>query len=96
VEMQDGSTPDISQTAQTILVLDQAAAISTELKVEMQHPDWDEQQKAEEVARIIEQRSINVPDPTLQPFSQGDGTAGEGQTGKDEGGRMKDESKSGL
>lgn len=66
----DGVLPDVrfpekaqqdpQELAQTIQLLDQANAISTELKVRMAHPDWDAVKIDEEVARIrAEQQTVD-------------------------------------
>lgn len=48
----DSLQPGMLELAQTIAALDAAKAISTEIKVQMVHPDWDDVQVAEEVQRI--------------------------------------------
>jgi len=49
--------------AQTALALDQAAAASKKTIVTALHPEWDEQQVADEVA-LIKSEAPTVPDPT--------------------------------
>lgn len=63
VELPSSMQPDISQLAQTVEQLERAGAVSTETKVNILHPDWSEEQKAEEVARIKEERGYSGPDP---------------------------------
>ena len=43
--------------AQTIQALDAARAISTDEKMNLLHPEWDEQDKAEEVSKILAEQS---------------------------------------
>jgi len=49
--------------AQTVQALSTAQAASTETKVRMVHPDWDEPQVAEEVSRILSEAPGPLPDP---------------------------------
>lgn len=49
--------------AQTAAMLEQAKAASTETKVRMLHPDWDEDAVDQEVAAINEQHAITLSDP---------------------------------
>lgn len=60
----DGVSEDPKSVAETLALLTQAEAISTELKVRMQHPDWDDDQVGEEVQRIRDDTGAAVPDPT--------------------------------
>ena len=57
--------------AQTAAALEQAKAASTEVKVRMLHPDWDETQVDEEVAAINAQHAIVLTDPTTFTPDQG-------------------------
>lgn len=52
VELPSNTQPDIGQLAEIIEQLERAGAVSTETKVAMLHPDWDENKRAAEVARI--------------------------------------------
>jgi Phage portal protein, SPP1 Gp6-like len=52
VEFADAVSVDPLQVAQTLRELDTAGAISTEMKVRILHPDWDDTQVADEVERI--------------------------------------------
>ena len=53
VEFPDAVSPDPTEVATTIQTLDSAAAMSAVVKVQTLHPDWDEDQVEEEVARLI-------------------------------------------
>ncbi|GAB3213312.1 hypothetical protein GCM10027294_43690 [Marinactinospora endophytica] len=55
----DGVEDAPEATARTITLLDQAGAISTEMKIRMAHPDWDDTQIQAEVAAI----RAHEPDP---------------------------------
>ena len=48
----DSMGADLAQVADTVLMLTQAGAISTLVKLRMVHPDWSEQQVNEEAERI--------------------------------------------
>lgn len=52
VELPANAQPDISQLAEVVEQLERAGAVSTETKVNMLHPDWSEEQRAEELERI--------------------------------------------
>lgn len=50
-----------AELAQTVALLNQAQAISTQMKVRMAHPDWDDQQVQDEVTRIQGEYSLTDP-----------------------------------
>ena len=52
VRFADSAANDLSSLAQTVAMMSGANAISTEIMVEMLHPDWTQRQIAEEVTRI--------------------------------------------
>ena len=52
VRFADSAANDLSSLAQTVAMMAGANSISTEIMVEMLHPDWTQKQIAEEVARI--------------------------------------------
>lgn len=60
VELPTSSQPDISQLAQIVEQLERAGAASLEYKVNLLHPDWTDEQKAEEVERIKAQSGANT------------------------------------
>lgn len=73
---------DPKESAETINLLAQANAISTEIKVRMAHPEWDKKAVDDEVKRIKEEQPA-APDPLdgSEPFpatGQQDGPAGSG------------------
>lgn len=69
VEFPDGVQESLLSLAQTAQALRTAEAASTEVLVEMLHPEWDEQQRAEEVARLVAEREAAKPDPLPDPTS---------------------------
>lgn len=52
IELPSNAQPDISQMAEILEQLERAGAISTEMKIELLHPDWDEDKRAAELERI--------------------------------------------
>lgn len=79
VEMQDGSMPSVGQMAETVLKISQAQAASTQVLVELLHPDWSVEQVAEEVERITSERQATVPD--LAKLGLDEGGTDNGDTG---------------
>ncbi|MEV7793413.1 capsid protein [Streptomyces sp. NPDC087512] len=63
VVFQDSVQDDIKTLAETAALLQQAEAASTEVKVALLHPDWDETAQAEEVRRIQKETGRLVEDP---------------------------------
>lgn len=57
-ELQDSIIVDSGELSETIRNLDQAMAISTLLKVKMQHPDWSDEDIDAEVKRINEEKGV--------------------------------------
>jgi A118 family predicted phage portal protein len=77
LEFGSGVSEDPSTVAQTAQLLDAAQAASTDTKVRMVHPEWDDDQVAEEIAKIRDdqkQQLTNVPDPFGGMGSGGSGT----------------------
>lgn len=58
VELPTNNQPDIGQLAQIVEQLERAGAVSIQTKVAMLHPDWSEEQQAEEIARIQAEHSF--------------------------------------
>lgn len=52
IELPSNAQPDISQMAEILEQLERAGAISTEMKIELLHPDWDAEKRAAELERI--------------------------------------------
>lgn len=61
VEFGDSVQDDPESTARTLQLLEQARAASTEVKVRMLHPEWDDPAVAEEVQRIQDENGTAVP-----------------------------------
>ncbi len=59
----DAVSEDPQSVAQTLSLLQQAQAVSTDTKVRALHPDWDDTAVAEEVARIHAETGQAAPDP---------------------------------
>lgn len=53
--------------AQTNALLFAAQSASTQTRVKIQHPDWDDKAVREEAARILDEFGASVPDPTVFP-----------------------------
>ncbi|MFD7413522.1 capsid protein [Kitasatospora purpeofusca] len=73
VTFEDSVQDDPKVTAETIGLLDQARAVSTEIKVRMAHGDWDDEQVDREVARIHAEQDIG---PATDPAGLGVGGSG--------------------
>ena len=63
VEMQDGIVQSAQELAQTVALMQQAQAASTDTRVRMMHPDWDEEQVGAEVQRINDEQGLTLPNP---------------------------------
>lgn len=63
VEFGTAVSEEPSSVAQTLVLLSQAEAISTDTKVRRLHPEWDETAVREEVDRILAESGAAVPDP---------------------------------
>jgi A118 family predicted phage portal protein len=74
--------PDPEATARTLSFLETAGAISTWMKVKTLHPEWDDDEVAEEVARIRDDKAAASPIPAGDPFGTAGGQ-GDGQDGED-------------
>ena len=65
VHFADNMANDISTTSASIEMLNRAAAISTEIKVQMLHPDWTKKQISEEVERIKAENGLDMKVPDM-------------------------------
>lgn len=72
IEFGDSIAESTSATAQTLVALAGAEAASTETKVRIVHPEWDDTAVAEEVARIKADTGRSVPDPMALLTAPGD------------------------
>ncbi|MCP3799755.1 phage portal protein [Allokutzneria sp. A3M-2-11 16] len=74
VDFGDQAQPDPAELARTAQTLLAAEAASTDVRVRMVHPEWDDDQVDAEVARILAETGRAVPDPaTFRGFDQGGG-----------------------
>ncbi len=83
VDFVDVTQADPLVLAQTSDALFRAQAASTKTRVQLQHPDWDEETVNTEVALIREEFSVSVPDPAgFRPGvdDQGTGAAAAGDS----------------
>ena len=55
IEFSDESAKDFNMIAQTLKLISDASAASTEVKVRMLHPDWEEEAVQAEVLKIKEE-----------------------------------------
>ena len=62
VEFPDGAQDSSLETAQTVQALYSAQSASTQVRVQMMHPDWDQADVDEEVGRIMSEFSLSDPD----------------------------------
>jgi hypothetical protein len=65
VRFQDSVQDDIKTLAETAALFQQAEAASTQVKVQLLHPDWDETAQREEVDRILKETGRAVADPAM-------------------------------
>lgn len=70
----DSMGSDVSTVAQTLIDLTNAASASTITKLRMLHPDWDEQQITEEIARMRDEKmeAIALPNMLLGQMEGGE------------------------
>lgn len=74
IEFAPSSAPTPEQMAATVQLLNAAEAVSTDTKVRMLHPDWEESDIGQEVAKILEERAASMPDPfAIPPGAEGGG-----------------------
>jgi hypothetical protein len=79
VEFSDGVQESQLRLAQTVQALYASESASVEERVSILHPDWDETQINDEVAKIKTEFAQTLPDPMMNPFDQaasGDPAAG--------------------
>lgn len=65
IKWSDSLSEDPRETAQTIQMLELARAASTETRVKMAQPHLEGEALAAEVARVLAESGMSVPDPTL-------------------------------
>lgn len=65
IEFGDSVSEDPKTTAETVELLARATAVSTETKVRILNPDWDDTQVKEEADRILKETGALVADPAM-------------------------------
>lgn len=65
VSFPDSMSNDLSTVSAALQMINAAAAVSTEIKVAMLHPDWTKKQVAEEVERIKTETGLSVINPDM-------------------------------
>lgn len=90
--------PDQEAAARSLSLLESAGAISTWMKVKTLRPEWDDEQVAEEVARIRADKTSSTPAgdpfntrPSDDERANGDQGSAVGEQGKVEGGGSQDD-----
>jgi A118 family predicted phage portal protein len=68
LEWPDGVATDPEALGRTLQLLHAAEAVSTRIKVQMLHPDWDDAAVEEEVARIDQERGAGMPADPVGAF----------------------------
>lgn len=71
----DPAGSDVRETAQTLQLLTAAQAASTETRVRMLHPEWDDPQVMAEVKLIMDEQGMSVATPTGAPGAPPDPNA---------------------
>lgn len=61
VRLADAVQPSLRERSEAVDMLHRAEAVSTQTRVEIAHPDWDDEQVQAEVARILAERGAAVP-----------------------------------
>lgn len=65
VRFADSMANDLSTMSSALQMLNSAASISTEMKVQMLHPDWTQKQVAEEVERVKQENGLAMDEPDM-------------------------------
>jgi len=86
VHFADSIANDINSTANAIDMLNRAAAISTEIKIQMLHPDWTKKQVKDEVERVKQEQGLNMDAPMgqLGDYEQTGGESSANENGGEE------------
>ncbi len=79
VAFADSMGADVSIVAETLVALTNAGSASTVMKIRMLHPDWDEQQVAEEIERLKQEKIENLALPEMLLGGMAEGAEGEAE-----------------
>ena len=63
VRFADSMSNDLSTMSGALQMLNSAAAVSTEMKIQMLHPDWTQKQIADEVERVKKENGLAMDEP---------------------------------
>ncbi|MFJ3173784.1 phage capsid protein [Streptomyces roseus] len=77
IELADSVSEDPKTVAETIELLARGTAVSTEMKVRIRNPDWDDTAVKEETERILKETGAMVTDPAMTG-AEGPGAPGFG------------------
>lgn len=80
VRLADAVQPTLRERSEAAAMLRTAEAASTQTLVQIVHPDWDDEQVSDEVARILEERGV----PAADAFLPADDETAEPEPGEDE------------
>ncbi|MET9465811.1 phage capsid protein [Streptomyces sp. NPDC006544] len=83
IELADSVSEDPKTVAETIELLARGTAVSTEMKVRIRNPDWDDTAVKEETERILKETGALVADPAMTG-AEGPGAPGFGGSGGEE------------
>lgn len=78
IKFADSMSNDISTMSSALSMLNSAAAVSTEMKIQMLHPDWTQKQIAEEVERIKKETGMWMNDAMAEMGDLEGAQAGDG------------------
>lgn len=70
VEFCDSVSNNLGEISNSVKTLSDAKAISTEVKVRMVHPEWNDTQVDEEVQKILDDDSMAIPDDSNPDIEQ--------------------------
>ncbi len=70
ITFQDGISNNTAETANSVKILSDAKAISTDTKVRMVHPEWSDRQVEKEVERIMNDDSVGMPMDNPEDLTQ--------------------------
>lgn len=66
VQFSDSMSSDLSTISGALQMLNSAMAISTEMKIQLLHPDWTQKQVQEEVGRVKRENGLAMDSPIME------------------------------